>query len=181
MHAGAPIHHEPTPDADSLRVALRPGRPGDRDFVQSLSGASFARLGAYDGILTGWFDHASVNTTLATVEGSSVGFVMWAFVDREPDGPTPRVADVIAIAVEDAWRGKGIGRALLRCALRQASALAPSVGARRIELSVAEDNPLAGGLFASEGFVRRPKDDVRYPGGQRCLRLARSFLPPAVV
>lgn len=166
------------PPTPALRAA-RPGDAADRQFVLTLARQAFARLGDYDAILGGWYDHPSVHTTLAELDGHRLGFVMWACVDREPDGPTPRVADVLGIAVAPDRQRRGLGRTLLRAALVQACALAGPVGARRFELSVAEDNPAAAALFASEGFVRRLRDDGRYPSGQRCLRLSRPLVPPA--
>ncbi|WP_308220943.1 ribosomal protein S18-alanine N-acetyltransferase [Microbacterium sp. CIAB417] len=72
-------------------------------------------------------------------------------------------ADVQTIALLDAHRGAGRGRALLRTLLAEASAR----GAREVFLEVRADNPAAEGLYTSEGFVelgRRPRyyqpDDV---------------------
>lgn len=152
-----------------VAIRLRPAARGERAFVAALGGASLARLGDYDRILGEWFDHPSVSTLVACAADRCVGFAMWAFI-HGADGP---VADVVAIAVEPGWRRLGIGRALLRGALAQARLLASSARVVEIELSVAEDNGSAAALFESEGFARRPEADTRYPGGQRCLRLAR--------
>lgn len=72
-------------------------------------------------------------------------------------------ADIQTIALLDARRGKGRGRAMLRTLLTEASAR----GAREVFLEVRADNPGAEGLYASEGFEeigRRPRyyqpDDV---------------------
>ncbi|MGW7007721.1 GNAT family N-acetyltransferase [Streptomyces sp. NPDC054933] len=46
------------------------------------------------------------------------------------------------------WRGKGVGRALLRDALRRAA----EAGVERVSLSVERANP-AGRLYAAEGFT----------------------------
>lgn len=72
-------------------------------------------------------------------------------------------ADIQTIALDEALRGQGRGRALLRALI----AIAVERGAKELFLEVRADNPVAEGLYASEGFVelgRRPRyyqpDDV---------------------
>lgn len=72
-------------------------------------------------------------------------------------------ADIQTIALEPALRGKGRGRTLLRALIDEAR----QRGAREVFLEVRADNPVAQGLYASEGFAeiaRRPRyyqpDDV---------------------
>ncbi len=175
----APVHELPALPPEALvAVELRPAARADRDYVCTAAAEAFARLGRYEGILGGWFDHVGVTTVLACLEGTPVGFVMWAFVQGPGVGAPSPVADVVALVVDPAWRRRGIGRGLLRCALQQAGALAPTAFSRRAELSVAEDNLAAAELFRSEGFEPRPDADTRYPGGQRCLRLGRALNAP---
>jgi len=72
-------------------------------------------------------------------------------------------ADIQTIALDEALRGQGRGRALLRALI----AIAVERGAKELFLEVRADNPAAEGLYASEGFAelgRRPRyyqpDDV---------------------
>ncbi|SBS73528.1 ribosomal protein S18-alanine N-acetyltransferase [uncultured Microbacterium sp.] len=72
-------------------------------------------------------------------------------------------ADIQTIAIAEAARGHGRGRALLTELLRTAN----ERGARDVFLEVRADNPVATALYASEGFTeiaRRPRyyqpDDV---------------------
>ncbi|MEH3090290.1 MAG: ribosomal protein S18-alanine N-acetyltransferase [Microbacterium arborescens] len=72
-------------------------------------------------------------------------------------------ADIQTIALAETARGSGRGRALLRALVSEAQGR----GAREVFLEVRDDNPVARGLYASEGFVeiaRRPRyyqpDDV---------------------
>ncbi|KAA9084070.1 ribosomal protein S18-alanine N-acetyltransferase [Microbacterium radiodurans] len=72
-------------------------------------------------------------------------------------------ADIQTIALDPHVRGTGRGRALLRALLAEAR----ERGAREMFLEVRADNPVASGLYLSEGFVeiaRRPRyyqpDDV---------------------
>ncbi|MDQ4214304.1 ribosomal protein S18-alanine N-acetyltransferase [Microbacterium capsulatum] len=99
------------------------------------------------------------------------------FVDVEPGGGAERIvgyggvralagspdADIQTIALDAEHRGSGRGRALLRVLLGEAAAR----GAHEVFLEVRADNPVAEGLYVSEGFVeigRRPRyyqpDDV---------------------
>jgi len=72
-------------------------------------------------------------------------------------------ADIQTIALDEAVRGQGRGRALLRALIAEAVGR----GARELFLEVRADNPVAEGLYRSEGFAelgRRPRyyqpDDV---------------------
>jgi len=57
-------------------------------------------------------------------------------------------AELITIAVDPKWRGKGVGGALLRAGLEALLMTA----ARTIFLEVAEDNPAAIALYRRHGF-----------------------------
>ena len=77
-----------------------------------------------------------------------------------PGGPD---ADIQTIALDAGYRGRGRGRMLLRALLDEAKRR----GAQEVFLDVRADNPVAEGLYASEGFAelaRRPHyyqpDDV---------------------
>lgn len=68
-------------------------------------------------------------------------------------------AEVISVAVDRKWRGKGVGRALLRAALEDLM-MTP---ARRLFLEVAEDNTPATRLYRREGFAEVGKRAGYYP------------------
>jgi ribosomal protein S18 acetylase RimI-like enzyme len=80
---------------------------------------------------------------------------------------------VFGIAVDEAHRGHGVGRALLRAAIAGARALR----ARAVALHVAVGNEPAVRLYASEGFhpVRRVSDYYRF-GASRGERDAYEML-----
>ncbi len=69
---------------------------------------------------------------------------------------------VFGIAVDDAYRGRGVGRALLRAVLAGGRRL----GARRVGLHVAVGNERAVHLYESEGFevLRRIRGYYRFAG-----------------
>ena len=66
---------------------------------------------------------------------------------RAPIGATD--ADIQTIAIAESDRGRGRGRAILEALLAEASARRM----QRVFLDVRADNPVAQGLYASEGFV----------------------------
>lgn len=68
-------------------------------------------------------------------------------------------AEVITIAVDRKWRGKGVGRALLRAALEDLT-MTP---ARRLFLEVAADNNPALRLYRTEGFAEVGRRAGYYP------------------
>jgi ribosomal-protein-alanine N-acetyltransferase len=59
-------------------------------------------------------------------------------------------AEILTIAVESGWRGKGVGRALLAENLRQAA----NAGAKAMFLEVDEANAPAHALYARYGFTK---------------------------
>lgn len=72
-------------------------------------------------------------------------------------------ADIQTIALDESFRGRGRGRALLRALIAEAV----DRGAKELFLEVRADNPVAERLYVSEGFAelgRRPRyyqpDDV---------------------
>ena len=97
--------------------------------------------------------------------------ILLAFVDQQPVGvatcfyaystfrarPLINVHDIAVLA---AYRGQGIGRALLRAIEHEARAQ----DCCKVTLEVREDNPLAHGLYRSEGFGRAElgSDSVQY-------------------
>lgn len=83
----------------------------------------------------------------ATVEGQLIGYVgMWNAADE---------GHICTLAVAPQWRGRGVGEALMLCALRQAAEL----GAEMVQLEYRVSNHAAGRLYQKLGFQivgRRP-------------------------
>lgn len=96
---------------------------------------------------------------VATVAGRPIGAAWWRFFSAEDPGYGFVEADVpeLSIAVSEAWRGRGVGRMLVRAAQRAAAARN-----RRLSLSVERANR-AQALYLSEGFrvlSRGPDSDT---------------------
>lgn len=107
---------------------------------------------------------------LAAVDEALVALILMRAVAGE--------AEVLTLAVEPAWRRRGLARALLQAGLDQA-ALA---GAEVAFLEVAADNPAAIGLYLSAGFeaAGRRKGYYQRPGADRAdaLLLRRTLNSP---
>ncbi|MFI1863585.1 GNAT family N-acetyltransferase [Streptomyces jumonjinensis] len=80
-------------------------------------------------------------------DGTVLGYVR--LVPPTPLPSNRHVRQIQGLAVSDAARGRGIGRALLRAACDEAR----GQGAVRITLRVLEHNAPARALYASEGFT----------------------------
>ncbi len=138
-------------------MTIRPATPADLDDIMALEHASFP---------TDAWSSAMMREELASPHG-------WYIVDEEagrlvgyaglraPKGS--KDADVQTIALAEAFRGRGRGRALLRALIAEAARR----GVNEVFLEVRADNPVPQALYASEGFVelaRRPHyyqpDDV---------------------
>lgn len=136
---------------------IRAATPADLDAIMRLERASFPT--------DAWSD-AMMREELASPHGHYIaleqgGRLIGYAGLRAPAGA--RDGDVQTIALDETARGRGLGRALLRTLLSKAH----ERRVREVFLEVRDDNPVARGLYASEGFVeagRRPRyyqpDDV---------------------
>ncbi|MFJ9181226.1 GNAT family N-acetyltransferase [Streptomyces sp. NPDC102360] len=84
---------------------------------------------------------------VAELDGALVGYVRLGL--PTPLASTAHVRQIMGLAVADAARGRGTGRALVRGAIE----LARRQGARRITLRVLGHNTPARKLYEAEGFV----------------------------
>lgn len=138
-------------------IVSRPAEPRDQGLVEQLfvltadwrpgeargpaHWAAQPEFAAY----TADFGRPGDGGVIAEVSGELVGGVWWRlFPANNPgygfvDEDTPE----IGIAVVDGWRGRGIGRGLLRAALDRHP---------RLSLNVEDGNP-ARALYEAEGFV----------------------------
>lgn len=123
---------------------IRALRADDRGFVLSLSQAAFSEFSPEPARSTLWLAEHYV-TLVAEREGAPLGFVV-VRVERD------KWAELVAIAVVERERGRGVGRALLKAAEIRARA----GGATGVVLHTAEANLAAFELFVKNGFrVRR--------------------------
>lgn len=141
----------------------------DHGWVTEVGAAAFAHLGDYREVLPAWLAQPNVATWVDD-PAPRRGFTMIAFYRDERS--TAQVADLLAITVEPAWRGHGLGRALLAHAIAVVRAAGAAAPLRELRLCVAEDNHQAQAMYARAGFVHVEVDVGRYAAGQRALRMA---------
>jgi ribosomal-protein-alanine N-acetyltransferase len=74
---------------------------------------------------------------------------------------------VLSLAVDLPWRGRGVARDLLLAYLRELRA----EGVRGVQLEVRASNGAAQALYRELGFARRGERARYYPGGESALLL----------
>ncbi|WP_320775438.1 GNAT family N-acetyltransferase [Streptomyces sp. CRN 30] len=133
-------------------VLIRQARPDDEEALRRIDRETWSPLHAVSpppAPDTPFFrDHSGPEAHLvAELDGRVVGYLRLG----HPTGlaSNRHVRAVHGLAVDDAARGHGIGRALVRGAVEEARRL----GARRLTLRVLGPNTTARGLYESEGFV----------------------------
>lgn len=136
---------------------IRPATPADLDAIMVLERASFPTDAWSEAMMRAELASPHSSYVVDELAGRLVGYAGLRAVAGGKD------ADVQTIAVAEAARGKGRGRALLTALLGEAVRRR----AREVFLDVRADNPVAQALYASEGFAelgRRPRyyqpDDV---------------------
>lgn len=157
-------------------MVIRPSNASDGAFIRELSAEAFGAFGDYRDLLPRWIARPGVVSFVAVdgrqQQASPCGMVMLGFYFGDL-AKSWVYADVLAIAVAPAWRGTGLGRQLLRRAIRAAEEGRDSFDVRELRLTVADTNERAQRLFASEGFEVSETDHGRYDGGQLALRMRR--------
>jgi ribosomal protein S18 acetylase RimI-like enzyme len=140
--------YDPARDREGVRACfaelqdvergLEPAMPEGRAVAEAYVDFMLARCAEWDGAVM-----------VAEERGAVVGFIcVWACVP--PDDPSEvrfsaHVSDLVVLA---AWRGRGIGRALLA----RGEAYARSRGAERLRIGVLAKNADARRLYAASGF-----------------------------
>jgi ribosomal protein S18 acetylase RimI-like enzyme len=171
---------------------VRPATPADRGFVRKLAGEVFASYGDYGRLVPEWMSGAGVRTLIVTEAMEPAGFAVTC-MSRVPSTRAPLGAaqagaeggdaclavDLMAIAIEPARQGRGLGRWLLEVVVEGAQELAATTDLPVVEvtLTVAEDNVIARHLFATAGFVAVGGGGGTYPGGQVARQMARPIRP----
>jgi ribosomal protein S18 acetylase RimI-like enzyme len=145
-------------------VALRDATGSDLDFIRALCQRLFLAYGSYHRYVEEWFQHGTVSTIVAEIEGRAAGFAMLAL--------RPGAADLIAVAVAPELQSRGAGKALLERVLELARG--SELGVREVNLQVAEGNARAQRMFAKRGFRIRAETGV-YPAGQRALFMVKAL------
>jgi GNAT superfamily N-acetyltransferase len=148
---------------DTPGVRLRPALAQDADFLADMLLAAFDWTGegrftpeqvrtdpAIAHYVAGWprpGDFGVIATDAATGERAGAAWARLFPADDPGDGfVAPDVPEVV-VAVAPPWRGRGVGRTLLRTLIGQAA----GAGVARLSLNVEDGNP-AVRLYTSLGF-----------------------------
>lgn len=142
-------------------VELRPGGPGD---LSALLAVEQAAMGA-----GAWSDQA------LAAELGGVPCTRWVVVadaDGEPVGfavlmAAGATADVLRVAVTEAYRRRGLGRLLLDALAAEAARR----GCEAVLLEVAEDDVTARALYLAAGYAEIARRDDYYGRGRGALVL----------
>jgi ribosomal-protein-alanine N-acetyltransferase len=129
-----------------LQVSVRRYAPEDAAFVAELSQRAFGEYGAHPARYTlSMIARPDTRTWLAVEDDTPIGLVVLEL--------HPREASVVAVAVSERARGRGVGGLLMQVAEGEARAH----GARLLSLCTADANLAALDLFLRRGFriVRR--------------------------
>ena len=151
---------------------IRSAKLEDRAAIAALSGKALGVYGNYRQYLPDWARIPEVVTLLAESDNKLLGFVMMAvFEGKIP--PRVRYVDILAIAVQPAWQGKGVGQKLLESALKMIEEQHEALSIKEVKLSVADTNHRGQAFFKRFGFEFTGETEGVYEGGQQALRMRR--------
>lgn len=157
------------PPSRGVTIGIGPARPADLAALVALEGDAFAgdRLSArsFRRFLAG----TNAILLVARANGAPAGY---ALVLMRRDS---RRARLYSIAVAAAWRGRGVGRALVAAAERAAARR----GATALRLEVRADNAPAIALYAARGYAQFGRIPAYYHDGAGALRFERVLRPAA--
>ncbi len=150
---------------------FRQGKIKDLSFIKELSIKVFSIFGPYDAILARSFSAPEVLTLIAEIGKRRVGFAMLE-IHRGP-GLLPIWGEMIAIAVEPSYQGRGVGEALLS----KIEVLASSYGLQVLNLHVASENLRALTFFQQKGYNTFESITNYYPQGQKAFHMTKPIHP----
>ena len=135
-----------------MGVETRPAEPLDEEALWRLDRANWSALSSpapVPGPERPFFDEKTrpEDVLVAVVAGAIAGYVRLA--RKTKLAASDHVLAVKGIAVDPAYRRRGVGRALVDAAAREAR----TRGARRLTLHVLAHNEAAVALYESAGFV----------------------------
>jgi [ribosomal protein S18]-alanine N-acetyltransferase len=144
-----------------LGLHIEPSQPRDADAVAKLHAASFYRGWPRQDIESYLLDSDTPTLVACDPKRKVAGFAMLRLLGDD--------VELMTIAVEPKYRGKGVGAALLRACFEDLL-MTPS---KRMVLEVAADNPAAIRLYEKLGFRRMSERQGYYarPDGQPATAL----------
>ncbi len=156
---------------------IRPSAPEDADWIRDVAAAVYRPLGDYGVIIPSWMAHPGVLTfvELDDEKRQRRGFILIGFYAPADLPRGQLVADLLAIAVDEAHQRRGVGKTLLGYAVDLARMAGERVPVPEIRLTVADTNYGARRLFESFHFEILDENHGAYDGGQRAIRMRHRF------
>jgi ribosomal-protein-alanine N-acetyltransferase len=151
------------------RIVVRPAEASDVEFIRDLSRKAFDQYGPYEDLLPGWFLSGIGAAFVALLGKRSLGYAMLERIRGE--AASPRVSELLAIAVEPSARNHGVGDRLMDEIIRNAREFL----VERLALHTAVDNLPGQALFRKHGFVACGIKTGFYPEGQDALMMQKEI------
>jgi ribosomal-protein-alanine N-acetyltransferase len=152
------------------RISIRPATPLDVSYVGALSKKAFQKYGPYETILPRWLESGITSSFIAIIEERPVGFAMLGRPSQKSN--FFGMLELLAVAVEPANRGLGIGDLLMREVERTAS----KQEVEKVILHTAVKNIAGRGLFNKHGFKPLKVKKNFYPEGQDALLMCKDLI-----
>jgi ribosomal protein S18 acetylase RimI-like enzyme len=127
-------------------IMLRLSRASDIFFIRELSTSAFKPFGDYRDVVPGWHISDKSITVIACLDEAPLGFAMVSKPFSRYDQNNS--SELLAIAVEVQWQGKGIGKLLLK----EIEKVALGAGIMTLFLHTAIENRNARKLFSDSGY-----------------------------
>ncbi len=152
-------------------IELRFARAADTNFIRELSIVAFRPYGDYGDVVPGWHVSGNSITVIACFKGDPMGFAMINKPFSRFDHNNS--SELLAIAVDAPWQGRGIGKFLLK----EIENVALEAGIMTLFLHTAIDNRNARKLFSDSGYRIWQIKKGFYPLGQDACVMAKKLKP----
>ena len=163
------VHSKEIPSRKDA-IVIRPAEASDADFIRILSQKAFQRYGPYEDLLPGWFLSGISVTLIAFMGKRTAGYAMLERIQGK--ATSPRVSELLAIAVEPSVRRHGVGDRLMRKIIKKSKELLVET----LILHTAVDNLPSQAFFRKHGFSPSGVEKEFYPEGQSALTMRKDLV-----
>lgn len=141
----------------------------DSFFIRALSEKAFKPFGEYGDVVERWHLSGNSITVIACHDDQPMGFAMVNKPFNRYD--LNNSSELLAIALEKGWQGKGVGKRLLK----KIEEAAIKAGVITMFLHTAVENRNARKLFSDSGYRIWQIKKNFYPEGQDACVMAKNF------
>jgi ribosomal-protein-alanine N-acetyltransferase len=150
-------------------IKIRLSTVTDSFFIKDLSAKAFKPFGEYGDVVQKWNISGGCITIIACHEGFPMGFAMASRPLSRYD--LNNSSELLAIAIETVWQGKGVGKLLLT----EVEKAAFEAGITTMFLHTAVENRNARKLFSDSGYKVWQIKKNFYPEGQDACVMAKKL------